>query len=105
MENSSLCLKMNLGAGYALIINVIWFAGRSGAQDDPCKDKQSNADIRDCYRNQQLLVNRAVVCLASRFNSRLEITEDLLELSLEFVLTDCRNRVSPTRRYEQCFLG
>lgn len=42
-----------------LIISTIVFAGRSAAQDDdPCKDKQSNADLRECYWKHQLALNR-----------------------------------------------
>lgn len=71
MENSPLSSKMKLGAGYALIISTIVFAGRSSAQDDPCKDKQSNTDVRDCYRNQQLLVNRQADSLVHKIEVRL----------------------------------
>ena len=56
----------------AVTMSAILFAVTSTAQDhDPCKDKESNADMRDCYWKEQLRVNREADSLAHDIEIRL----------------------------------
>ena len=63
---------MKLSVTSALTVGLMLFTVSATAQEnDPCKGKQSNADMRECYWKQQLLVNRQADSIAHNIEVRL----------------------------------
>lgn len=63
---------MKCTVGSALIPVILLAIGAAAQQEDnPCKEKQSNADLRNCYWTEQIRINRRAESLAREIEVRL----------------------------------